>query len=241
MGSYEGCDRGLGFRSIRPRVAVVERFALRAEAFGLALGPACEAFPVAVDSAGSLEVALTAVLHTRPSVALVDLDLGPAVVCEDLVAQLANLGIVPIVLLDADADDVRGGECLSRGARGVISRRHGLDVAIAAIRRAAERRPVMDPAAAGRLIAAARGRRVADDRDRRRLASLSPREREVLCRIMSGASAADIARTGHVAEATVRTQVRSILNKLEVGSQLAAVALAYRCNWQPVAGPAPAT
>jgi DNA-binding NarL/FixJ family response regulator len=36
-----------------------------------------------------------------------------------------------------------------------------------------------------------------------------------------------------VAEATVRTQVKSILAKLEVSSQLAAVGLAHRVGWRP--------
>ena len=36
-----------------------------------------------------------------------------------------------------------------------------------------------------------------------------------------------------MAEATVRTQVKSILAKLEVTSQLAAVGLAHRVGWKP--------
>eukprot|EP01032_Pedospumella_encystans_P035196 gene35196-39812_t len=41
---------------------------------------------------------------------------------------------------------------------------------------------------------------------------------------MLGHAVRDIARTFVVSEATVRTQVKSILSKLEVSSQLAAVA-----------------
>jgi two-component system nitrate/nitrite response regulator NarL len=36
-----------------------------------------------------------------------------------------------------------------------------------------------------------------------------------------------------VSEATLRTQVKSILAKLEVTSQLAAVAVAHQAQWQP--------
>jgi DNA-binding NarL/FixJ family response regulator len=36
-----------------------------------------------------------------------------------------------------------------------------------------------------------------------------------------------------VSETTVRTQVKAILAKLEVRSQLAAVGLAHRAGWQP--------
>ena len=45
---------------------------------------------------------------------------------------------------------------------------------------------------------------------------------------MRGRSVREIASIGVVSEATVRTQVKSILAKLEVSSQLAAVGLAHR-------------
>ena len=46
-----------------------------------------------------------------------------------------------------------------------------------------------------------------------------------------GHSVAAIARRCYVAEATVRSQVRGVLTKLGVGSQLEAVALARRAGW----------
>lgn len=58
-----------------------------------------------------------------------------------------------------------------------------------------------------------------------RLARLSPREREVLELLAEGMRAAAIAQHFVVSMPTVRTQIRSILTKLEVGSQLEAVAL----------------
>jgi DNA-binding NarL/FixJ family response regulator len=42
---------------------------------------------------------------------------------------------------------------------------------------------------------------------------------------------ATIAARTHVAETTVRTQVRGVLTKLGVGSQLEAVALAHHSGW----------
>jgi len=58
-----------------------------------------------------------------------------------------------------------------------------------------------------------------------RLRRLAPREREVLDLLADGVRVAAIAEKFVVSEATVRTQVKSILRKLEVGSQLEAVAL----------------
>ena len=59
------------------------------------------------------------------------------------------------------------------------------------------------------------------------------RETEVLGHLMKGRAVRQIAERGAVSEATVRTQVKSILAKLEVTSQLAAVGVAHRVGWRP--------
>ena len=61
----------------------------------------------------------------------------------------------------------------------------------------------------------------------RRLESLTPREMAVLSSLSEGQSVKDIAEQVGVSEGTVRSQVKSILRKLGVRSQLASVA-AYR-------------
>jgi DNA-binding NarL/FixJ family response regulator len=65
---------------------------------------------------------------------------------------------------------------------------------------------------------------------------LSRREQEVLWALMHGVSAREIAKQSYVALPTVRSQIRAVLSKLGVSSQLAAVALAYQCNWSPSRG-----
>lgn len=57
-----------------------------------------------------------------------------------------------------------------------------------------------------------------------RVGRLTPREQEVLDQLYQGHPVADIADTLDLSAATVRTQVRSILKKLEVRTQLGAVA-----------------
>ena len=59
----------------------------------------------------------------------------------------------------------------------------------------------------------------------RRLASLTERERTVLDRLAKGQRAQSIADECVVSVTTVRTQIRAIFGKLEVGSQLEAVVL----------------
>ena len=52
---------------------------------------------------------------------------------------------------------------------------------------------------------------------------------------MLGNQVREIAAISVVSEATLRTQVKSILAKLEVTSQLAAVAIAHQVDWRPPA------
>lgn len=59
------------------------------------------------------------------------------------------------------------------------------------------------------------------------LVHLTPSERKVLYLMMEGRAAAEIAATLVVSLTTVRSHIRSILRKLNVNSQLAAVALAF--------------
>jgi two-component system, NarL family, nitrate/nitrite response regulator NarL len=53
----------------------------------------------------------------------------------------------------------------------------------------------------------------------------------VLGHLMRGQTVHEIATTSFVSEATVRTQVKAILAKLEVSSQIAAVGLAHQIGW----------
>jgi DNA-binding NarL/FixJ family response regulator len=58
-----------------------------------------------------------------------------------------------------------------------------------------------------------------------RISSLTPREREVLGLMYAGSSVAEIAEKFEVATETVRTQVKAVLRKLDVKTQLSAVAM----------------
>ncbi len=60
---------------------------------------------------------------------------------------------------------------------------------------------------------------------------LTAREGQVLRALAEGVGVAAIAADWFVSEATVRSQVRGVLTKLGVTSQLEAVAAAHRCGW----------
>jgi DNA-binding NarL/FixJ family response regulator len=61
--------------------------------------------------------------------------------------------------------------------------------------------------------------------------TLTEREQNVLAELIEGHRAEDIAKAAFVSISTVRTQIKAILQKLGVSSQLAAVAMARRADW----------
>jgi DNA-binding NarL/FixJ family response regulator len=66
---------------------------------------------------------------------------------------------------------------------------------------------------------------------------LTEREQIVLAELMEGHCAEEIANAAYVSISTIRSQIKAILQKLGVNSQLAAVAHARRAGWSLVSAP----
>jgi DNA-binding NarL/FixJ family response regulator len=84
-----------------------------------------------------------------------------------------------------------------------------------------------------RSVLRATNRGVPRRRDLRPFADLTEREQAVLAGLVEGHCAEEIAKAGFVSISTVRSQIKAILHKLGVNSQLAAVAMARRAEWSP--------
>ena len=96
---------------------------------------------------------------------------------------------------------------------------------------AAMGRTVLQPASRDALLAVVRSQREESERRLAPFRSLTSREQAVLAALMDGKMAEVIAKEHNVSVATIRTQIRAVLQKLGVKSQLAAVALAIRAEW----------
>lgn len=210
-----------------PRVLLVEDHAIIKQALALALQRVGMVVETAPDLAPDAVLALAA--HFRPDIALLDLYLGEADSLP-MIRPLRELG-AGVVVLTGTTDPRALGECLEEGALGVIPKSESLDRLALAITDAVSGTAVMRPADRDALLNAARDGRAADEERQAPFARLSTKERQILGHLMWGRSAEDIARMEYVSLATVRSQIRSILQKLGVNSQLAAVALAQRFGW----------
>jgi RNA polymerase sigma factor (sigma-70 family) len=214
------------------RVLIIEDHTLFAESLELALS--LEGYDVrrADTETGSASTLLSAAIRARPRIVLLDLDLGRIGPGTRLIPPLVSAGI-NVVVVTAFNDEVRAGECLRNGARTVLQKTRPLNEILGTVRKINHGLPVMDRAERERLIRVWHEQQEERKRLHERLLLLTPREQEVLGRLMQGHTVREIAAMSVVSEATVRTQVKSILAKLEVSSQLAAVGLAHHVGWRP--------
>jgi two-component system nitrate/nitrite response regulator NarL len=216
------------------RVLIVEDHVLFAESLELALS--MEGYDVRrlvlPEHGGSMSTVLSGAIRAHPRIVLLDLDLGRFGDGVQLVGPLAGTG-VSVVVITSSTDRARWGECLRYGARTVLSKTQPLNDILASVRRLNEGLPLMPPDEREELLQIWHRERLSQQVQRARLERLTNREREVLGHLVAGRTVREIAKAEVVSEATVRTQVKSILSKLEVSSQLAAVGVAHRTHWRP--------
>lgn len=217
------------------RVVIVEDHLLFAQALELALtrqGFDATRVDVAETTRPSTAALLRSVLDLEPDVLLLDLDLGAAGDGFAMIEPLTNAG-VDVVVVTATEEPGQWARAVVAGARKVLSKTSPLAEVVTTVQRLSNGEPVMRTTERQELLDAWVAMRAGDEELWDRFDQLTLRESEVLGLLMYGHSVREIARRGNTAEATVRTQVKSVLAKLAVSSQMAAVGLAYRLDWQP--------
>lgn len=151
----------------------------------------------------------------------------------ETLVSLFTAARIPVVVIIADNDDAECGGFVARGAGAVLPMTAEFAVLCEVVQRLVVGSPVISWKDKHRLIAAYGAEAGVRHRDRDRLERLSPNEAEILRLLMAGCSPTEVARVRVVSVATVRTQVKAILSKLEVSSQISAVASAHRAGWIP--------
>ena len=184
-----------------------------------------------VDPAVGPERVLESIESRQPDCAVVDLGLpfeggGPV-----LIAPLVRASI-RVVVLTGESERRLLARSSGEGASAVLSKSEPLADIVDVIIRVAggqEVRPWQ------RMELASELQRLQDEQFQLRapFAELSPREQEVLAGLMQGHGPSALAERNFVSVATIRTQIRSVLRKLGVSSQLEAVTLAHRNRWHP--------
>ncbi|UQI48452.1 response regulator transcription factor [Streptomyces sp. HU2014] len=186
----------------------------------LASAPGVEVVGEAGD--GAEAVALAARL--RPAVVLMDLQLGAGMdgieatrrIVADAAGRSGSAGPYVLVLTtyDTDADITRA---IEAGATGYLLKAERPEELFSAIQAAAEGRTALSPPVAGKVMARMRGAV---------RPSLTERERDILGQLARGLGNREIARALFISEATVKTHLGRIYDKLGVDTRSGAVAVA---------------
>jgi len=160
---------------------------------------------------------------------VLDLDLGKApdggwLHGPDVVTGLRERGW-KVLIVSGSQDQPGIAAAIAAGAIGSVLKTSSFGALLETVIAAAEGRSLMTEAQHQSWLALDRTYRAKERELARRLSRLSRREQEVLELLAEGHRAAAIAEHFVVSMTTVRTQIRSILTKLEVSSQLEAVAL----------------
>jgi DNA-binding NarL/FixJ family response regulator len=168
-----------------------------------------------VGQAGDADDLMRKVGAHRPDIAVVDIRMPPTNTDDGLRAALRIRGEHPdtgVLVLSAYVEEAYALELVSESAAGLgyllKDRIADVDAFVDAVRRVADGGSALDPEVVSRLV----GRSRREDP----LASLTPREREVLELMAEGRSNAAIAEALVVTERAVEKHVTSIFGKLDL-------------------------
>ncbi|CAN5475619.1 response regulator transcription factor [soil metagenome] len=167
--------------------------------------------------------------HARrfePEGVLLDIHLGSGIGSGiELIRPLVATG-AQVVMLTAERRRMALAECVEAGAAGWISKEAGLDDVDSTLEYVIAGGSLIGRADRATLLHDLRCERALTLRSHATFERLTQREALVLGALVDGLSAEEIADAHFVALTTVRSQIRAVLQKLDVRSQLAAVALA---------------
>ncbi len=207
------------------RVLIVDDQALVRAGFRMIL----EAQPdlEVVGEAGDGSAAIDAVRTLRPDVVLMDIRM-PGVDGIEATRRLTEAGVPgKIVILTTYDLDEYVFDALAAGASGFLLKHVPPEELVRGVRVAASGEALLAPSITKRLIEEFAKQRAPVRASGTDLKTLTDREREVLTLLGRGLSNPEIAKELKVGEATVKTHVAHVLDKLELRDRVQAVIFAY--------------
>ena len=203
---------------------VVDEHALIAQALSWALSE--RGWEATTCTSSSTDDAIDHARRVHPTCVLLGTHLRRGVASgRELVGTLASAG-VRVVMLTAERRRAGLAEYLEAGAVGWVHVNSHLDEVDAVLRRAVSGATIIGRTERAELLELLRLERATAQGPRAAIESLTRREALVLGALIDGLSAEEIAEQHYVALTTVRTQIRAVLRKLGVRTQLRAVAVA---------------
>ena len=188
--------------------------------------PGLAVVATASDCAQAVELAASA----KPDVIVVDVDLATQQQASVVPALITGRGARVLVL--SAARDGRHESAILRGASGVVHKEDNPDVLIKAIRKVHEGQLWLDRSTTGRLFVelSRQKSQAAQDPAKRKLASLTSREHDVIRTLVTqpGADNKTLASALHIGEHTLRNHLSRIYDKLGVPNRVELFVFAQR-------------
>jgi DNA-binding NarL/FixJ family response regulator len=211
------------------RVVIVDDHGLLAQSLVFALR--AEGLPVERCREISAEAITDAVNRARPELVLLDLDIGGELRTSlSLIPSLTDQD-TKVVMLTGVTDHIRLAQCVAAGAVGIIAKSEPFETLIDGVKQALKAGTLLSPNEREEHLSALRRHGMLERQRLELFEQLTRREEQVLLALMDGMTAEQIAEEWVVAMSTVRSQIRNLLVKLGVNSQLSAVVMAQKADW----------
>jgi DNA-binding NarL/FixJ family response regulator len=183
-----------------------------------------------VGEAGNRSEAVAVAASARPDVILLDLDLGDESGLDLIQDLLEAAGQARVIILTGTRDPEAHQRALNLGAMGVVQKEKAPEVLLSAIERVHAGEAWLDPLLTARLLGqvAKASRPKKPDPEAASIATLTPREREVVTLVGEGLKNREIAERLFISEWTVRHHITSIFSKLQVSDRVELILFAYR-------------
>ncbi|MGW4837260.1 response regulator [Streptomyces globisporus] len=204
----------------------------------LATDPGIEVVAEAADGHEAVEL----VRAHRPHVAVLDVRMPPTDgidAAAEIRRTLPGTGVVMLTTFGEDDDILRA---LGVGAAGFLIKSGEPEELLAGVRAVADGAAYLSPKVAARVVAhlASTGAGALAERRgaaRKRVAGLTPRERDVLAHLGGGLSNGQTAPRLHLVEGMVKAHVSSVLARLGVDNRAAAAVVAHEAGMLPPSPP----
>ena len=165
-----------------------------------------------------------------PDVILLDINLRGESGLKLLPKLLRDFAPARILILTAIEEVETHLKAMEAGASGVVMKEQAPEILVKAIEAVSSGEPwigrALSAAAMNKLVSV-NAEKTKMDPEAEKIATLTPREREVIACVAKGLNGAGIARELRISEATVRHHITSILSKLEVSNKLELAVYAF--------------
>jgi two-component system nitrate/nitrite response regulator NarL len=173
--------------------------------------------------------ALEAARQSNPDVVVLDLDLGGESGCDIIPALIDGRGTRVLVLTGVRDGKLRETSVL-RGACGVVHKEEPAETLLKAIEKVHQGELWLDRATTGRVFVELSKPKANAAPEKRKLASLTAREREIVAQLVldPGTDNKKLAEKLHIGEHTLRNHLSRIYDKLGVPNRLELYVFAQR-------------